>query len=778
MTQAIYQGFVLSRQQLQVNGQLRLCYWLKSSQGLLKAWVEGEQALFFIKAEQSQTAQQLLANHQLNASVADTELKHFDQSAMVILKFTSIKHHYEAKLLLSAHMPLYEEDIRHCDRYLMERFIRGAAWVKGRAKQKNGFIEIEDAQFKACDHYWPPLKPLSLDIECNGEGVLFSIGLASEDHKRVLMIGEPQPCDTEVIWVADEIAQLQQLEIEIRQLNPDVIIGWNVIEFDFAVLADRAEALGLSLRLGRDGGAVSVYRGNYTRVLIPGRVVLDGIDMMKNATYHYETFKLSFVAEKVLGTGKLLSQDDRLEAIINLFHHDKPALAAYNLRDCELVLDIFAKLNLIEFALARTQLTGLELEKMGGSVAAFTNLYLPLLHRSGYVAPNLSEHGLHFDSPGGYVMDSKPGLYKNILVLDFKSLYPSIIRTFCIDPMGLIEGLKSPQTAIAGFNQGMFSREHHHLPELVRTLSMARELAKQNGDRMLSQAIKIIMNSLYGVLGSKGCRFYDPRLSSSITMRGHQIMQLTKQWIEAKGYEVIYGDTDSTFVSLPEHLSQDECQQIGRQLSQTINRQWQQHLVQEYQLKSHLEIEFETHYSPFFMPTIRGQEVGSKKRYVGQIQTPNGPELVFKGMESVRSDWTDIAKEYQQAVIRALFDGLDTLEITNRYIDKIFSGAMDDFLIYRKKLGKPLDAYTKNIPPQVKAARLAIKEGLSVSTSKGTVIPYYLSTQGPRYALPGKLSNIDYQQYVERQILPIYHMLPNASDLVYSYAGQQKLDLG
>ncbi|MEI5639203.1 MULTISPECIES: DNA polymerase II [unclassified Pseudoalteromonas] len=775
MTQAIYQGFVLSRQQLQVNGQLRLCYWLKSSQGLLKAWVEGEQALFFIKAEQSQTAQQLLANHQLNASVADTELKHFDQSAMVILKFTSIKHYYEAKQLLSAHMPLYEEDIRHCDRYLMERFIRGAAWVKGRAKQKNGFIEIEDAQFKACDHYWPPLTALSLDIECNGEGVLFSIGLASEGHKRVLMIGEPQPCKTEVIWVADEIALLQQLEREISDLNPDVIIGWNVIEFDFAVLADRADALGLSLRLGRDGGAVSVYRGNYTRVLIPGRVVLDGIDMMKNATYHYETFKLSFVAEKVLGTTKLISQDDRLEAIINLFHHDKPALAAYNLRDCELVLDIFSTLNLLEFALARTQLTGLELEKMGGSVAAFTNLYLPLLHRSGYIAPNLSEHGLHFDSPGGYVMDSKPGLYKNILVLDFKSLYPSIIRTFCIDPMGLIEGLKSPQTAIAGFNQGMFSREHHHLPELVRTLSMAREQAKHNGDRMLSQAIKIIMNSLYGVLGSKGCRFYDPRLSSSITMRGHQIMQLTKQWIEAKGYEVIYGDTDSTFVSLPDHLSQDECQQIGRQLSQDINRLWQQHLAQEYQLESHLEIEFETHYSPFFMPTIRGQEVGSKKRYVGQIQTSNGPELVFKGMESVRSDWTDIAKEYQQAVIRALFDGEDLEEVTKFYINQVFDGKVDEKLVFRKRLGKSIELYTKNIPPQVKAAKQALAAGELESANKGSQIPYYLSLDGPVYASKSQLQNIDYAQYIEKQILPIYKMLPNVGPLDIRSDGQKAL---
>ena len=241
---------------------------------------------------------------------------------------------------------------------------------------------------------------------------------------------------------------------------------------------------------------------------------------------------------------------------------------------------------------------------MGGSVASFVNLYLPLLHRSGYVAPNLGDHGLSFDSPGGYVMSSKPGFYKNVLVLDFKSLYPSIMRTFCIDPLGLIEGLLNPKDAISGYNNALFSRHKNHLPALIKTLSITRQEAKDSQKPMLSQAIKIIMNSLYGVLGSRGCRFYDPRLSSSITLRGHDIMQTTKKWIEECGYNVIYGDTDSIFITLDDGLNTLQCDEIGKQLAININQQWVQEISQKHDLESFLEIEFETLYSPFFMPTI------------------------------------------------------------------------------------------------------------------------------------------------------------------------------
>ena len=90
-------------------------------------------------------------------------------------------------------------------------------------------------------------------------------------------------------------------------------------------------------------------------------------------------------------------------------------------------------------------MTGLPADRSGGSVAAFTHLYMPRMHRLGYVAPNLGDVA-GAASPGGFVMDSRPGLYDSVLVLDYKSLYPSIIRTFLIDPVGLVEGMRQSRT--------------------------------------------------------------------------------------------------------------------------------------------------------------------------------------------------------------------------------------------------------------------------------------------------------------------------------------------
>ena len=109
-----------------------------------------------------------------------------------------------------------------------------------------------------------------------------------------------------------------------------------------------------------------------------------------------------------------------------LFNENKDVLAEYNLKDAELVSRIFQHSHLLEFALARASMTGLNLDRMGGSVASFENLYLPRLHRAGYIAPNASKDKTA--SPGGWVLDSTPGIYDHVLVLDFKSLYPKLRR--------------------------------------------------------------------------------------------------------------------------------------------------------------------------------------------------------------------------------------------------------------------------------------------------------------------------------------------------------------
>ncbi|MCP4586354.1 DNA polymerase II [Pseudoalteromonas sp.] len=758
-------GFILSKEAFDSSTGVTFVFWLWCKHGPLKVLVEQQEVVFFIPDNQVSAAERLLQSQNIYVRFADAKLKNFQNQSVICCYFNSLKDYYRAiKILKSSQIVTFEDDVRPIDRFLMERFIKGSVWVKGEIHTRSDFRLLKKAKLKPNNEFKPNFKLVSIDIECNGDGVLFSIGLVGDGIDKVLMIGRPESTaelDYQINWCEDEIDLLSQFETEIQRIDPDVLIGWNVIEFDFSVLHARAEALGISLKLGRNKEKMRLREGNFTRITIPGRVVVDGIDTLKNATYHYDSFSLANVASIELGEEKLISTDNRLEEIIRQFNEEKLSLANYNRQDCILVLRIFEKLKLLDFAVVRSQLTGLELERMGGSVAAFTNLYLPLLHRSGYVAPNLGDHGLSFDSPGGYVMSSQPGLYQNILVLDYKSLYPSIMRTFCIDPLGLIEGLKKPDNAIEGFNQAQFSRTEHHLPELIRELAATRQIAKDKEQPMLSQAIKIIMNSLYGVLGSKGCRFYDPRLSSSITLRGHEIMQTTKQWIEEWGYEVIYGDTDSTFVRLDDDLNSHDCNEIGTKLAKKINKCWQIKLLQDYKIDSFLEIEFETHYSPFFMPTIRGKTTGSKKRYVGKVEKNGASKLVFKGMETVRSDWTELAHKFQTELFEILFSENYSPQLIvqafDRYVKKLYAGEFDSSLIYRKRLGQHLTDYQKNIPPHVKAAKQHLADNPHLAFQRGQIIEYVYTPSGAEYYIGDH--NYDYSIYVNKQLLPIAEMI-------------------
>ncbi|WP_413699145.1 DNA polymerase domain-containing protein [Psychromonas sp. KJ10-10] len=160
------------------------------------------------------------------------------------------------------------------------------------------------------------------------------------------------------------------------------------------------------------------------------------------------------------------------------------------------------------------------------------------------------------------------------------------------------------------------------------------------------------MNSMYGVLGSAGCRFHDTRLASSITLRGHEIMMETGTFIEQLGFDVIYGDTDSTFVWLKNCQSLEEANTKGKMLEEQINQHWQQKISAEFDLPSLLEIEYETCFKHFFMPTLRGSDSGSKKRYAGLKETSQGHEIVFKGLESVRSDWTELARSFNKPYLK------------------------------------------------------------------------------------------------------------------------------
>ncbi|WP_413111630.1 DNA polymerase II [Thaumasiovibrio sp. DFM-14] len=758
----VSQGFILSRHVRDRGQQTEIVFWVQTENGPAKLVVEGEESVFFALASDQAKVAHLVPSARLRA----LPMKTYQQQAVIGCYFSTQRQAVQAQQQLDAQEILhFEADIRLAERYLMERFIYGSVSFVGKAIERNGYVEYRNVKCKASD-FKPILSTVSLDIECSEKGILYSVGLHSEISQRVIMVGSPEKdAPSWVQWVKDERGLLQALERWFTEFDPDVVIGWNVIDFDMQLLAKRAAVNKMSLKIGRGGEALFVRQSAQQQayVTLPGRVVLDGIDSLKIATYSFRSWSLESVSNELLGAGKAIDNPyDRMDEINRLFRHDKIGLATYNLQDCKLVSDIFSLTHLLEFLVQRTCLTGVELERFGGSVAAFTNLYLPKLHRAGYVAPNLSSE-TWIASPGGFVMDSKPGLYDSVLVLDFKSLYPSIIRSFKIDPLGLIEGLhqtigKGENEAIEGFRGGQFHRRHHFLPAMIEQLWAAREAAKQNGEKAFSQAIKIIMNSFYGVLGSSGCRFFDFRLASSITMRGHQIMKKTRELIEAKGYDVIYGDTDSIFVSLNGQYVSSNADRIGKELVIDINRWWRVNLEEQFNVVSALELEYETHYHRFLMPTIRGQEIGSKKRYAGLLGHGDNEQLVFKGLETVRTDWTPLAQQFQQTLYHKVFHGEPVIDYVRDYVEKTRQGYWDDKLIYRKRLRRKLREYIKNVPPHVRAARLAdeynAQHGRPLQYQRGGWIEYKMTVAGPE-PLENCVAPIDYDHYIEKQLKPI-----------------------
>jgi len=655
-----------------------------------------------------------------------------------------------------AGMPTYEADVRFAVRYLIDRGIRGALEIRGRSVPGHaagqGVDRLFDEPRLAPADWTPRLSVLSFDIETDPSAdTLLSVALFGGGVAEVhMVVPEGAAGPPGVVAYPTEADLLAAFAHRVREIDPDVITGWNVVDFDLRVLAGIAERYGGVLELGRGPGSIRIsrtWRRGPSRASVPGRVVLDGIQALRGASVRMESYGLDAVAREVLGEGKTLEGGDGGREILRLWEEDRVAFAEYNLTDARLALEILERLKLVELAVARSRLTGLAPDRMGASIAAFDFLYLEELGRRGKVAPTVGtgdeEAG---ETAGGHVLEPRPGLYENVLVFDFKSLYPSLIRTFGLDPINLVPAEEAGPECLVAPNGAAFRREPGILPAMLDELFPRREEARRAGDEVAAFAIKILMNSFYGVLATPACRFHSPAVANAITAFGRQVLLWTRGRIEERGPRVLYGDTDSLFVE-PGEGDAEAARAMGEAMAEELNRDVAAWIRERYGVESRLELQFERLYLKLLLPPVRGSARGARKRYVGLVEEEGRRETVFTGMEVVRRDWTDLARQVQRELYERLFGDRPVVEYLEGVLEELRDGRLDALLVYHKGLRKDPSEYTSTTPPHVAAAR-------KLSGPLPDVMAYVMTDGGPEPA-ERRHHPYDYEHYVDKQIRPV-----------------------
>ncbi len=686
-----------------------------------------------------------------------------------------------AKAIHQKDIDTYEADLTPSIRYLIEKDIHSTIEILGESEPaesvdlvfKNPSIKSTEANI--------PLKVISIDIESSKKtNELFCIGIYNPNNKVNLIISDKKV--ESAINCKDERELLTRFREEMIKSDADIITGWHVIDFDLDYLRKKFDEHNIPFNFGRTNERIRIkIEDNFFRnstATIPGRQVLDGLNLIKDPfiqeapsikNKEFDSYTLEDVSQEMLGEGKLISGKDRHEEIEKLYEKDKKKIVDYNMQDCKLAYDLLIKTKILELAIERSSLTGLPLNKLTGSIVAFDSLYLREAHKRGIVSPTTRYTEKQERIKGGFVMEPKPGIYQNVLVMDFKSLYPSMMKTFNIDPLSLLD--KKEKDSIESPNKAYFKNEDGVLPHILEKLHFAREKAKKEKRELSSYAIKIIMNSFFGVLASPNCRYYNLTMANAITHFGQMIIQLTAKKIEERGYKIIYSDTDSVFIEA--NLSKEKTISLGKDLQNYINSFYEEFVKKEYNRKSFLELEFKKHYLSLLLPKLRNteKEKGSKKRYAGLVEKNGKEDIEIVGLEAIRGDWTEAAKDFQIELLNKIFHKQDPINFIKDYIKKIESGKLNEKLIYRKSIRKNLSDYTKTTPPHVKAAR-------QLENLESNVIEYLITIEGPEPIQKLK-HKIDYEHYIKKQITPIantiLHFFNTSVEEILKNSKQKKL---
>ncbi|MBY6293985.1 DNA polymerase [Nanohaloarchaea archaeon H01] len=655
-----------------------------------------------------------------------------------------------------------EFDIPFYKRYLIDKGIKPVSWIRieGEEAESEDFdrkIIVENIETNLSEEDEIDWETLAFDLEVYQDRIIMA-SLYSEKSGKLITTEDIARDYVESVKSERQILE-RFIEI-VRDQDIDILIGYNTDEYDFDVLRERAEEYGLELALGRDGEKMKFKRrGRFTAARLKGRMHLDlypFISHVLSTGLESETLDLDSVAEEILGRNKEeLSWEEMKQSWRE--KEDLDEFADYALKDSELAFELGEELAPQILELSR--IVGLiPFDACRLTYGQLTENYLlreaherDMLARNRPSQDERSKRRRQGAYSGGFVYTPEAGLYENISLFDFKSLYPTVMVSHNISPDTLNLEECDDRFELEEFDYDFCQDQEGFFPELVEELVKSRSEIK---DRMRDmeksdqkyesldsrqRAQKILANSFYGYLGYNGARWYSRECAEATTYLGREYIQEAIDVAEEMGLEVTYGDTDSVF------LRGYDIKDKREEFLDKVNSE----------LPEFMQLEFEGFFETgFFTSTDSGE--GAKKKYA--LMDEEG-SMKITGFEQVRRDWAPIAKKTQKKVLEKVLEGQidEATEIAKEVIEDLKDGdvPVEDLRIYTSLTKKP-ENYDSTAP-HVEAAKKAIERGEDISP--GSTISYVITRGGGSISNRAELlkyaDSYDSEYYVENQVLPV-----------------------
>lgn len=677
----------------------------------------------------------------------------------------------------------YEYSIPHAKRYLIEKDISPMKWYSVQCEPVKNNIFVSDITAKirsikpAENASLPRLKLLAFDIENvekDGKQNIIMISLVGNEGvcgmrklKKVLTFQhEKYDNDLHVECLKDEKVMLERFVEIVNDYRPDIILGFMSDQHDFKLIQERAHELKVKINLAKDSSVLKFSRrAHFSTAKFAGLVHIDLFTFILNilsTQLQTEVMTLQSISSELLGDSKI---EMEFEEILTAWRDRKNLnrLAQYCLKDSELVLRLAEHILPQIFWLCRIVGQGpYDVSRM--TYSQLVEWYLTKqAYKMNYVIPNqpkfeeIEERRVRTPYAGGYVKSPIPGIHEDIAVIDFRSLYPSLIATFNISPEVLKCCDKKDSYVVPEGDYWFCKRYKGFVSSVIKNLIALRaeikhimKNAKPNSQqwRMLNeeqQSIKIITNAIYGYYAFASSKWYSVECAASAAAFGRYYIKKTIDEAEKFGFVVIYADTDSAFLKLGNGKGLEK--KVNEFLNK-INRQ----------LPGIMELDLQGFYKRgIFIPKEAG--FGTAKKKYALIDKNGG--ILIRGLERVRADWCRLARYTQEEVLKCILVKKDiegAINVIKTAIERVRAHKipLKELTIF-EQLSKPLSEY-KTIGPHVVVAQKMLRAGRPVG--EGMVIMYVITrgkgtvSERAEPVEDVELSDIDVDYYITKQIIP------------------------